>query len=1445
MIQASLRRLKGSPPAGEDLEAVVERQIREVLAAGGEQAEQLRAEIAALLRPTGVVGAAIQAALDTGDRELQAQLAAGLAELGEQFDEFDFVLTDLHVQLELIRESVDRASAGLQVSMDLQYRQAIDIRLLLEQVSVVVRRTRASLALGDGVDASRWEDCPYKGLMAFGEADAAVFHGRDLAIARLVSTLGRHVTGSGPLVVTGASGAGKSSLLRAGLLPAVGRGELTEEARHWWRHVLPRPTGSPLSPLALLLAAMAGLDVPTVLDRLRARPGEAHLLVRQAVEADARRRGLSEAEVATCRLLLVVDQFEEIFTPVEGQEAADAAAERSAFVAALHAASTRPCGELGTPAALVVIAVRGDFIDRCAGQPLMEEALARPFIVGPMSESELRRAISGPADAAGLEIESGLVETILSDLRGLDGEYGAGTLPLLSQTMLTTWEHREENRLTSRGYGRTGGVEHAVAASADAAYDGLDPADRIAARQMFRQLTAVSQEGRLSRRPMARPAVAATGGTSDVGRAMEAFARRRLIVVDDETVQIAHDVLLVVWPQLRGWLEADLTGHALYSQFLDDAEEWRRNGRQADYLYRGERLTSLLQHLPRWQSDHDRHPALLGAAHEFVVASTAARTRAARRNRLLLTVLTTLLVVAMVAAGAAIRARQDVAGQRDMALSRVVAVRAESIVDDPALSALLAAAAWQISPTDEARAALLARLHTPLRAVLPNPESGVWSVAFSPDGRILAAASTPDALGNEGRGKVQLWDVATRRQIGTLADPDGEVYSVAFSPDGRVLATTSSGASITRGSRSKTELNSVVRLWDVATRRQIGTLADPDGDVYSVAFSPDGRTLASTSIGPGTGDGRGEGKVRLWDLATRRQIGAPLIDPDGEVTSVAFSPDGRLLASGGGYISERNKKVWGRVLLWNVATHRRSGAPLREPNGEVTSVAFSPDGRTLASGSAPDIIRDGTGKIRLWDVSTHRQIADPLAEPDGGVSSVAFSRDGRTLASASASDFRPSGSKVRLWDTTTHAPIGAPFTDPEGGVYSVAFSPDGRTLANTSINAGADGSSDKGRVRLWDVAIHAQVGALPDPDGGVYTVAFSPDGRTLAGVGASTEGKLGTRTHRGWVRLWDTGTGRQIGAPLTDPASVLYAVAFSPDGCTLATVGTDGAGTRGSKVVMWDVPSRRPIGAPLADPDHELGPMAFSPDGRLLATGDGRKVRLWDTRTREQIAALLAPGVQSVAFSPDGRLLATGGIGVRLWDAATRTQIGAPLTDSGEEETMSVAFSPDGRILAGGSSGGGISNGGKGNRGRVRLWDVTTRTQIGAPLFYPDGGVHSVAFSPDGRTLASANFDHETAPTGSSLRIWDVATRKQIGAPLTDPDGRVESVAFSPDGRTLASAHANHFNFYGADRGEVRLWDTALPHDLQVAACSIAGRPLTRAEWRQHVSAIGFQDVCP
>jgi WD40 repeat protein len=644
----------------------------------------------------------------------------------------------------------------------------------------------------------------------------------------------------------------------------------------------------------------------------------------------------------------------------------------------------------------------------------------------------------------------------------------------------------------------------------------------------------------------------------------------------------------------------------------------------------------------------------------------------------------------------------------------------------------------------------------------------------------VGTANTREALTSLASRLSRPWYART-----ALAGHTGPIWSVAFSRDGKLLATTGN--------------DRTVRLWDMSSAQPLGPpMAGHTGPIWSVAFSPDSKLLATASE---------DGTVRLWDVSSRQPLGEPLTSHTGPVFSVVFSPDGKMLAVTGND---------GTVRLWDVSSDQPLGQPLIGHTGPVFSAAFSPDGKVLATGSADrtvrlwdvgsrqplgpplightDDIRSVTfspnGKVlattgndrtvRLWDVGFRQLLGPPLTGHTGPVWSVAFGPDSKLLATASED------AAVRLWDVDSHQPLGPPLTGHTGPVRSVVFSPDGKVLATTG--------NDR-MVRLWDVSSRQLLGEpLTGHTGPVFSAAFSPDGKVLA-----------TGSFDKTVRLWDVGSRQPFGPPLTGHTNFVRSVVFSPDGKMLATTSDD------RTVRLWDVDSRQPLGPPLTGHTDMVWSAAFSPDGKLLATGsfDGA-VRLWDVGSRELLGPPLTGHtnfVRSVVFSPDGKVLATASDDgtVRLWDVGSRQPLGPPLTGH-TDAVWSAAFSPDGKVLATGSF-----------DGTVRLWNVGSHQLLGPPLSHADA-VESVAFSPDGKLLATGSFD-------KTVRLWDMSSHQRLGE-LAGHTGEVFSVVFSPDGQLLATASADQ---------TVRLW--ALPETWVDHACQLVGRNLSQDEWNELIDA--------
>ena len=1208
------------------------------------------------------------------------------------------------------------------------------------------------------------------------------------------------------LLVAGESGAGKSSLLRAGLIPQLAAGALGPGSQGWPRRVI-QPAGSPLRELAMRLADMAGADPVSVYRSLSAAPGEAPMLVEHAVRtaasrvADTGSDGPADAAAAAPRLVLIIDQFEELFTA--GRDTEEDRAERDAFIVALHAAATVPAGPQKIPPALVVAVVRADFLGRLIAYPPLKAALdAGPFTVGPMSEAELRLAIIGPAAEAGLAIEPALADTVIAELREGTGDgLGSGALPLMSQAMAATWERREGNELTLRGYRRTGGVADAVNRGAQAAYDALTSRQKDTARLVFTQLTVVTPDGGLARRRCRRADLHAPGAplAADIDAVLDTFSARRLLILGKDYAEISHDVLLHSWKQLRDWLGYDQLDRALYSQVVSDAQTWDFNGRDSSYLYRPGRLATVDAAATRWQNAPTRYLPLPATGKAFLGAAHHAARRATRRRRGVIAGLLALVVITASAAGIAVRAAVNASTQHAIALSRLLAAEAQTLAStDPLTAWRLAVAAWHIFPTTQAGTAMMTFLTEQQQdGILPGSPSseGVYGVAFSPDGRLLASAY--------GNGTVQLWNTATGQEAGApiTAGTSTERGALAFSPDGRLLATTSA--------------DGTVQLWNPATSQEVGGPITAElgmgGGVLALAFSPDGRLLATTAA---------DGTVQVWNPATGQEVGTPITpydDGGGGKLALAFRPDGRLLSA----------DADGAVRLWNTATGQEVGTPIMADTGAgsgvngVNGALFSPGGTMLASA-------DSDGTVRLWNTATGQEVGTPVtagASTGGGALALAFSPSGTMLASAD------SDGTVKLWNPATRQEVDAPITagtTNTGGVTAVAFSPDGTLLAS--------GDGD-GTVRLWNPATgkapHAPLPADPGLAAsglatGVLGVAFSPDSRLVASADAD-----------GTVKLWDPATGQLSGAVLQADTSAesgaesgVYGVAFSADGKLLASADADGT------VGLWNTVTRQEVdGSITADTGAGGGVngVAFSPHGTMLAGADADgTVRLWNTATGQQVGPPVTAdvvgtgvGVHGVAFSASGTLLATADADglVQLWNPATGRPSGAAVQadTSTKGGVLAMAFSPDGMLLASADA-----------DGTVRLWNTATRQEVGAPIRADTGtgaGVNGVAFSPDGTLLASADGN-------GNVQLWNTATGQEVGTPImagtTSTGGGVNGVAFSPDGTLLASADAD---------GAVQTWQVSLFADPYAALCADVGPPTT-AEWTQWAPGEPQPSVC-
>jgi WD40 repeat protein/DNA-binding SARP family transcriptional activator len=1106
--------------------------------------------------------------------------------------------------------------------------------------------------------------CPFKGLASFDSADAKYFCGRERLIAELVA----RSVGAPLLGVVGPSGSGKSSVVKAGLLPALAGGVLPTSDE--WPQVVIRPGEHPMRELR---GAVGG------------------------------------------RAVLVVDQFEEVFTACGDED------ERAAFSDALVRGAHERDGE-----GLVVLAIRADLYGRCATYPALSKLLAgNHVLVGPMQRDELRRAIELPAQEAGLHVEPELVDALLADV-----EREPGGLPLLSTALLELWQRRDGRQLRRATYELTGGVRGAVGRLAEDAFGRLEPAQQGVARTVLLRLAGEGTGGSIVPRRVALTELEGAGD-EDLAPVLGALTERRLLTMSATTVEVAHEALLREWPRLRGWLEEDAEGRRVQHHLATAARDWAERGRDHADLYRGARLALALEwraahepelnHTERAFLDASRAAAgraqrrlrvVLAAVAALLAVAVAgtvvalhqrgtarAQARAAQAQRL-----------GVQALSEPDLARSLLLARQAMALDNTVATRRNllaALVRSPAAIGIMPGTgnpldALDLSPDGRTLAVAdaqgtVAFIDTLSRRRVGPVHKGIgaaYTVRFSPDGRRLLVRSA---------GAIDLLDTRTHRDVESFAaaGPGGAAHRDAaavgkwyenadFSQDphvlvaelptdqdrryilrldartGRVVSsrpttTKASGGPLVYGffaggrrlvTSSIVDRRTVIR--DAVTFRSVRVFR---AGGTPAAVSPDGKTVAL---------GAPDGSMRLLDLRTGavREVAER---HNGAVNAMRFSPNSRALATAG---------ADGRVIVWNV--ERATPIEIFAGHaGPVQQVAFAPNGqRIYSAGQDGSVIawdlagrerlgrlfstgsRMGTGVVAVTaagaslaaptvdgDVDlldsrtltpTGRIRLAQMPAPTDGPPVAAITDDGMTLAASTG------GGAVGFADVRTRRPLGPPEDTHAGGTLALAFSGDGRRLASI----GADGS-----LSIWDAHRRTPVNAFAGFSGQPMGVSVSPDGTKLVTSVAHDDGsgelnvlsvprlavlkrvRAGSRV-RSWpaapagaqlkfsrdgrllvygddagqLRLYDTRTWRMRGSPLTAEPGPIVAIDLSPNDRTLAATSSDG------KTRLWDIPSGRPIGALPAVDDRPAG-MAFIENGTHLATmsSDGRGA-IWDVR---------------------------------------------------------------------------------------------------------------------------------------------------------------------------------------------------------------------------------------
>jgi len=1147
--------------------------------------------------------------------------------------------------------------------------------------------------------------CPYKGLSYFDEADADLFVGREALTAKLLERVLSMASSDSPdqtrfLSVVGASGSGKSSLVRAGLVPAL---RWNKKSADWYIHIF-TPTAHPLESLAANLT----FENPSV--TTTATLVDDFAQDRRSLRIFAKRKLQKENNI---RLLLVIDQFEELFALCRSEE------ERVSFIENLLTAASESDGSV-----IIVITLRADFYAHCANYTHLREALSRnQEYIGAMSDDELQRAIEEPAQRGRWELEDGLVDVLMHDVG-----HEPGALPLLSHALMETWQRRRGRTMTLGGYASSGGVHGAIAETAETLFtDQFTQEQQSIARRIFLRLTELGDDTSAvdtRRRANLEELILNPEEADSTRGVLKALADARLISLDEHTAEVAHEALIREWPALQGWLEENRERLRLQRQLTEAAQDWLEMERTPDLLFRGARLEQFKTwnqktELALSQLENDFLQASLD--HEREREKREAEQDRTRRNlqQSLVVVLSIGLVISAVLAIFAFSSQrqstQSAAEFRSIALASGAQEELDNGFPDRALALALEANNMENPPPRAQQMLFTAATSTWMRHRFEH-SAAIREVTYSPDGRYLLTTGENHTA--------TLWDIETGEVVKSY-EHNGSIWGSAFQPGGDLIAMVGDDGRII--------------LWNPSLD-EVSYINVGDTFLIDVSFSADGNQILT---------GGDDARITLWDIETKKLI-RTFEGHTSFVLRLDLNPDGTRFISGS---NDNTARIWdlatGETLM---VLEMPEDNELSNERG-VFGVRFLPDNQRVVTG-------DLGGFLYLWDISTG-EILTEYEDVRAPVGAIDVSDDGEFLLMSTTSG----EAYINLYNVESGKVLRSYFGHTIG-IYGLAFSPDGKTIASASVD---------GTAAIWDLEVPGMGYKVDLPASGSGSeIAMHPDGKTFFEAGFD-----------GIIRMRDVATGQIIRTFDDIAGRWCVSLGVSPDGRYLISGDyVTAEPNEEQNAYLWDIRT----GELLRTFDQNNGyifAIAFSPDGKNVAIGEafGKRILMYEVSTGHVLQTFEGHTnfVQNVVFSPDGQRLYSAGrdLTIREWDVATGENLRT--FEGHTSRVRGLDISPDGKQLVSGS-----------DDFTLKLWDLesglATKTLIGHDSF-----VYRSHFSPDGKYILSVGFNLK--PT-----LWNAETGRPIWKLQGHSPNTIDFMVgdFTPDGKTIITI---------SEDSEIIAWD--------------------------------------